>query len=104
MMRSASLVSSAPASMASAALSGRSSSPSIEVSQRRTLATSSPWVSPSNDSVGMAPKLPLVPRQRQGVQAQGRADPELGHPRLAGDGAEPVRPDDGGDHQRGIEL
>src|SRR4051794_23453184 len=58
MILSASLVISAPCSMASTGVRCPSSSPSSEASQRRTFVTISPWVSPSNDSVGMRETLP----------------------------------------------
>jgi hypothetical protein len=53
MIRSASLVSSAPALMASTGVSSDSSLFSIDANQRRTFTMISPWVSPSKVRVGM---------------------------------------------------
>ena len=61
MILRASLVSSAPWLTASTALRFDTSSPSTDASQRRTLTSNSPWVSPSKVSSGMVPRYrPIV--------------------------------------------
>src|SRR4051812_17474356 len=71
MIRSASFVSSADAPMTSAGVR-TSSSPSTDASHRRTLATSSVWVSPSNDKLGMTRRYSGAdPADRQHREPEG---------------------------------